>query len=90
MIFVILVNVIKYCYNFIIVIDYYLVWYKSFVILILMVLILFIKMKESKKVILFFYYISKVKGCKLNYNFLILIYFEVILFNEVFGIIIVV
>lgn len=55
-----------------------------------MVLILLIKMKESKKVILFFYYISKVKGCKLNYNFLILIYFEVILFNEVFGIIIVV
>lgn len=90
MIFVILVNVIEYFYNFIIVIDLYLVWYISFVILILMVLILLIKMKESKKVILFFYYISKVKGCKLNYNFLILIYFEVILFNEVFGIIIVV
>lgn len=45
-------------------------------------------MKESKKVILFFYYICKVTGCKLNYNFSILIYFEAILFNEVFGTII--
>lgn len=52
-----------------------------------MVSISFIKMKESKKVILFFYYICKVTICKLNYNFSIF-YFEAILFNEVFGTII--
>lgn len=53
-----------------------------------MVSISLIKMKESKKVIMFFYCVSKVTGCKLNYNFSILIYFEAILFNEVSGTII--
>lgn len=88
MIFATLANATKHRYNFIIVIDYYSVRYKSSVIPISMVSISLIKMKESKKVILFFYYICKVTGCKLNYNFSILIYFEAILFNEVFGTII--